>query len=81
MTRRCCGGWTGGGRGTRCWTCSAPEPLPEDHPFWAHPAVTVTPHIAAETRPATAAPVVAQNLRRAMAGRPLLHLVDRDRGY
>lgn len=57
------------------------EPLPGDHPFWAHPAVTVTPHIAAETRPATAAPVVAQNLRRAMAGRPLLHLVDRDRGY
>lgn len=57
------------------------EPLPQDHPFWAHPAVTVTPHIAAETRPATAAPVVAQNLRRAMAGRPLLHLVDRDRGY
>ena len=31
------------------------EPLPKDHPFWANPAVTVTPHIAAETRPATAA--------------------------
>ena len=57
------------------------EPLPEGHPFWAHPGVTVTPHIAAETRPATAAPVVARNLRRAMAGQPLLHLVDRDRGY
>ena len=59
----------------------ATEPLPPAHPFWSHPQVTVTPHIAAETRPATAAPVVAENLRRAMAGRPLLNLVDRGRGY
>uniref|UniRef100_UPI003ADAFB1D NAD(P)-dependent oxidoreductase n=1 Tax=Paracoccus sp. T5 TaxID=3402161 RepID=UPI003ADAFB1D len=57
------------------------EPLPAEHAFWHHPAVTVTPHIAAATRPATAAPVVAENLRRAMAGRPLLHLVDRAKGY
>nr|WP_262983307.1 NAD(P)-dependent oxidoreductase [Paracoccus mutanolyticus] len=57
------------------------EPLPPGHPFWAHPRVIVTPHVAAETRPATAAPVAAENLRRAMAGAPLLHLVDRTRGY
>jgi glyoxylate/hydroxypyruvate reductase A len=57
------------------------EPLPEAHPFWAHPRVTVTPHIAAETRPATAARVIAENLRRLAAGAPLLHLVDRGRGY
>lgn len=57
------------------------EPLPPDHPFWAHPKVTVTPHIAADTRPATAAPVAAANLRAAMAGRPVAHLVDRSRGY
>ena len=57
------------------------EPLPQGHPYWAHPRVTVTPHIAAETRPATAAPVAAENLRRAMRGAPLLYLVDRDRGY
>lgn len=57
------------------------EPLPPGHPFWTHPAVTVTPHIAADTRPLTAAPVVADNLRRAMSGRPILHLVDRAKGY
>ena len=53
------------------------EPLPGDHPFWAHPRVTVTPHIASATRPATAARVVAENVRRGEAGLPLLHLVDR----
>lgn len=57
------------------------EPLRPDHPYWHHPGVTVTPHIAAATRPATAAPVAVENLRRAMANQPLLYLVDRDRGY
>lgn len=57
------------------------EPLPADHPYWAHPRVTVTPHIAADTRAASAAKVLAQNIARAEAGLPLLHLVDRSRGY
>jgi glyoxylate/hydroxypyruvate reductase A len=57
------------------------EPLPPEHPFWAHPGVTVTPHIASETRPETAAQVVAENIRRGEAGAPFLHLVDRAHGY
>lgn len=57
------------------------EPLPAEHPFWAHPGVTVTPHIAAETRVSSAARVVAENIRRGETGAPLLHLVDRDAGY
>lgn len=57
------------------------EPLPGDHPFWAHPKVTVTPHIAAETRPGSASRVVAENIRRSEAGEPLLYRVDRVRGY
>lgn len=57
------------------------EPLPEDHPFWAHPKVTVTPHIASETRPETACDVIAENIRRSEAGEPLLYLVDRGAGY
>ncbi|MRX49597.1 glyoxylate/hydroxypyruvate reductase A [Paracoccus sp. S-4012] len=57
------------------------EPLPPGHAFWSHPRVFVTPHIAAETRPSSAAAVVAENLRRLRDGRPFLHLVDRTRGY
>lgn len=57
------------------------EPLPEDHPFRHHPRVTVTPHIAADTRASSASRVVAENIRRAEAGEGLLHLVDRSRGY
>jgi glyoxylate/hydroxypyruvate reductase A len=57
------------------------EPLPADHAFWAHPRVTVTPHIAADTRAAGAAKVLVENIRRGEAGEALLHLVDRARGY
>ena len=57
------------------------EPLPPEHPFWAHPGVTVTPHIAAETRAVTASQVIVENIRRGEAGEPFLHLVDRDAGY
>ena len=57
------------------------EPLPQDHPFWAHPRVTVTPHIAADTRPESAANVIVENIKRGEAGHPYLHLVDRKRGY
>ena len=57
------------------------EPLPPDHPFWSHPRVTVTPHIASETRADTASDSIARNIARAEAGRPLLHVVDRGLGY
>jgi glyoxylate/hydroxypyruvate reductase A len=57
------------------------EPLPPDHPYWSHPRVTVTPHVAADTRASSAARVLAENIRRGEAGEPFLHLVDRTRGY
>lgn len=57
------------------------EPLPVEHPYWAHPSVTVTPHIASETRVKTASQVIAENIRRGEAGEPFLHLVDRALGY
>ncbi len=57
------------------------EPLPKDHPYWALPNVTVTPHIASETRVKTSSEVVAENVRRGEAGEPFVHVVDRSAGY
>lgn len=57
------------------------EPLPKAHAFWQHPQVTVTPHIASETRAATASETIAENIQRGEAGEPFLYLVDRQRGY
>ena len=57
------------------------EPLPSGHPYWTHPCVTVTPHIAADTRTTSSARVIAENIRRGEAGEAFLHLVDRARGY
>ncbi len=57
------------------------EPLPPAHPFWAHPRVTVTPHVASATRPETAARALAASMAEIEAGRPPAGLVDRTRGY
>jgi glyoxylate/hydroxypyruvate reductase A len=58
-----------------------PEPLPPAHPFWHHPAIWLTPHIASMTQPHSAAETVIANLRHHAAGEPLSGLVDRSQGY
>ncbi|HTV89087.1 MAG TPA: glyoxylate/hydroxypyruvate reductase A [Stellaceae bacterium] len=57
------------------------EPLPPEHPFWRHPRILVTPHIAGITNPASAAPIMAEAIRRFEAGLPVAHTVDPARGY
>jgi glyoxylate/hydroxypyruvate reductase len=57
------------------------EPLPPGHPFWRHPRILVTPHIAGITNPKTAAPIILDSIRRFEAGRPLLNEVDPAQGY
>jgi len=59
----------------------ATEPLPSQHPYWAHPSVTVTPHIASATRPDTASDMIARNIAHDQAGNGLINLVDRALGY
>jgi glyoxylate/hydroxypyruvate reductase A len=58
-----------------------PEPLPPEHPFWQHPNIWLTPHIASMTQPHSAAQVVLDNLRRFEAGEAMVGRVDRTRGY
>ena len=57
------------------------EPLPPAHPFWRHPRIIVTPHVAAETHPPTAAAIIARAIGDLEAGRTVAHLIDRRRGY
>jgi glyoxylate/hydroxypyruvate reductase A len=57
------------------------EPLPPAHPFWRHPRVIVTPHVAAETHPSSAVEIIARAIGDLEAGRPLVNLVDPTRGY
>jgi glyoxylate/hydroxypyruvate reductase A len=51
-----------------------PEPLPSNHPFWRHPRIVLTPHIASATEPTRFAMtrVLVDNLAAAAAGRPLV---------
>ena len=59
----------------------SPAPLPPEHPFWTHPRILATPHIAAETNPPTAAALIRDAIRRFEAGQPVANIVDLDRGY
>jgi len=60
-----------------------PEPLPPEHPLWRLPNVIITPHLAGATDRywQRQADMVFANVRRYLAGQPLLNLVDKQRGY
>lgn len=58
----------------------AEEPLPSDHPLWDAPGVTITPHVSGATS-RFRDDLVVENVRRYLAGEPLLNLVDPERGY
>ena len=45
------------------------EPLPPDHPFWHHPNITVTPHVASLSSPLARARLVVDSIRRVETGR------------
>ncbi len=57
------------------------EPLPSDHPYWEHPSVTITPHIASITRRDTAVKVILEQIGRYERGEAFEHVVDRKSGY
>jgi glyoxylate/hydroxypyruvate reductase A len=57
------------------------EPLPDTHPYWKHPRVTITPHNATAGYPHSAAPQIIDNIKRVLAGEQPFNVVDRDAGY
>ena len=57
------------------------EPLPATHPFWRHPKIIVTPHVAAPTLASESESQVIENIRRMEGGQSPLGLVDRAKGY
>ncbi len=57
------------------------EPLPDNNPLWQQAKIVITPHIASITDTASVAPQIVENYRHALAGQPLLNLVNREKGY
>jgi len=57
------------------------EPLPSDDPFWAHPKVTVYPHIASITRARTGVTSLVERIAILEEGGVPEGLYDPDRGY
>lgn len=57
------------------------EPLPENHPFWQHEKMDITPHVASLTNPKSVAPQIVANYKRMKNGEPLLNQVSIEKGY
>jgi len=57
------------------------EPLPSEHPYWSHPAITITPHCAALSSIDSVAEQIAENAKCLQNGLELKYKVDRTKGY
>lgn len=57
------------------------EPLTENHPFWSHPKIKITPHIASLTNIESVINQVIENYRRFINTQELLHTISIQKGY
>ncbi|MDR5736946.1 MULTISPECIES: glyoxylate/hydroxypyruvate reductase A [unclassified Caballeronia] len=57
------------------------EPLPQEHPFWRHPRIGVTPHISAETLREESIVQIAAKIKALARGETISGVVDVERGY
>lgn len=60
-----------------------PEPLPKGHPLWKFENVVITPHVAGQSdlMPKRRLELFKENIRRFAEGRPMLNVVDKQKGY
>jgi D-3-phosphoglycerate dehydrogenase len=60
-----------------------PEPLPDFHPLWKLGNVVLTPHLGGQSdgAPERQWKLFRENIRRFVAGEPLLCVVDKQKGY
>jgi phosphoglycerate dehydrogenase-like enzyme len=60
-----------------------PEPLPKEHPLWKFDNVIITPHVAgrSDRDQERMMGTVKENVRRFVDGKPLLNVVDKQKGY
>ena len=59
----------------------ADEPLPEKNSLWAHPSVYITPHIAGQSNPGSAAKTIAENIRLIEKGESPYPIYSFNKGY
>lgn len=59
----------------------AEEPPSADHPFWDHPQILITPHVASDTSSASGGRALLENVLRHQRGEPMLGTIRRDHGY
>jgi glyoxylate/hydroxypyruvate reductase A len=57
------------------------EPLPQDHAFWQHPKINITPHTSARTLRDESIAQIASKIKAVYAGQPIEGRVSRERGY
>jgi phosphoglycerate dehydrogenase-like enzyme len=59
------------------------EPLPDQHPFWTHPRILLTPHIGGLMPDywGAVADIFIENMKRFEQGSELLNIVDKEKGY
>ncbi|MGD9941023.1 MAG: 2-hydroxyacid dehydrogenase [Clostridia bacterium] len=57
------------------------EPLPPGHPYWGHPRVCVTPHVAAVIPPGESVAQISRKIRALEAGNKVSGVVDGGMGY
>lgn len=64
-----------------CLDVFSQEPLPDNHPFWSHPRITITPHVATQTDSEYWTEQIVDAVNCLREGLPLKNLVDCQKGY